>query len=138
MKIKDFLKKQIDAINQRMTELAQRSQASEDITEVRSINTQLEELRTQREEFQKQYDEAVAEEERNADPTPNPAQQRGFNPMASFGQGTPTGEPEKNEERTERYTATMEYRKAFMEYVQNGRTNPDVMKRMVEEARAGG
>lgn len=139
MKMKDFLKKQIDAINQRMTELAQRSQASEDITEVRSINTQLEELRTQREEFQKQYDAVVAEEERSAELTPNPAQQRGFNPMASFGQGTPApAETEKGEERTERYTATMEYRKAFMDYVQNGRTNPDVMKRMVEEARAGG
>lgn len=56
------------------------------------------------------------------------AEGRGFNPVATF--GTPVSAPAKRD--AENPLATMEYRKAFMEFVQNGTQNA-ILKRAAAE-----
>lgn len=105
--MKTFLKKQIEAKKAKMAELLERSNKSESVDEVRSINAEMETLRNEISEFETQMDSL------------DEGEKRGINPMATFTTAT------ENVSRgtIEDSRATMEYRTAFMNYVQRGATS---------------
>lgn len=122
MKRKELLQKRLQRLQAKKQTLLERSKASEDAAEVRSINEQMEDLNAEIEETQEEI-KAIEEEERAADnkdletrdQVPANAQVVNGNVVGSFSQQT---NPE--EKREEDPTSTMEYRQAFMKYVQHG------------------
>ena len=123
MNRKKILTKRMQRLLAKKKKLVERSQASTDVNEVRSINEQLEDIN---EDIQDVQDELDALEDDEPDepaepdePTPAPAEPaaRNFNPMASFSTVQPT------EQRTGDALDSIEYRNAFMKYVQTGEWN---------------
>ena len=121
---KKFLEKRLARLNAKKSSLTQRAMESQDINEVRSINEALSDLNDEIAETQEELDAIIADEkaaeQRSADPvtgaTPIPANahQVNGNVAGSFQTQTPA------EARDVNPIETMEYRKAFMAYVQNG------------------
>lgn len=119
MKRKDILTKKLARLNSKKTALSQRAMASQDVNEVRSINSELEDVNAEIEETQAELDAIEAEEneaaQRAATPPAN-AQLVNGSIVGAFSQGA-----NNNEQRDDvPETGTMEYRKAFMRYVQTG------------------
>lgn len=121
MNRKKMLTKRMQRLMAKKVKLVERSQASTDVNEVRSINEQLEDLAEDIAEVQEELDALEDEGEgestdegRSAEPPAN-AQLRGGNPLASYSQNPPT------EQRTGNALDSMEYRQAFMRYVQTGK-----------------
>lgn len=121
MNRKKMLTKRMQRLMAKKAKLVERSQASTDVNEVRSINEQLEDLAEDIAEVQEELDALEDESEdestdegRSAEPPAN-AQLRGGNPLASYSQNPPT------EQRTGNALDSMEYRQAFMRYVQTGK-----------------
>lgn len=129
---KAILERRRARLEKKRADLIARSQASEDIAEVRAINDQ---LMTIAEDLQDIVDELATlandgegngdggegsasgdsdGEGRSAQPQAN-VQTRGGNPMASYGQAT---QPQTRD--GESYLDTMEYRQAFATYVRTG------------------
>lgn len=120
MNRKKMLTKRMRRLMAKKAKLVERSQASTDVNEVRSINEQLEDLAEDIAEVQEELDaledegeDESTDEGRSAEPPAN-AQLRGGNPLASYSQNPPT------EQRTGNALDSMEYRQAFMRYVQTG------------------
>ena len=117
---KKILEKRQQRLQNRKNELTQRALASQDAAEVRSINEQIQEINEDLADIQDELD-AIAEEERSAnppmvgDPVPENAQQVN---------GTVIGSFRMVEERDEDPLASMEYRRAFRNYVINGTEIP--------------
>ena len=117
---KKILEKRQQRLQNRKNELTQRALASQDAAEVRSINEQIQEINEDLADIQDELD-AIALEERSAnppmvgDPVPENAQQVN---------GTVTGSFRMVEERDEDPLASMEYRRAFRNYVINGTEIP--------------
>ena len=117
--MKDFLRKQIDAKKAKLEELRSKVDAATTVEEVRGLTSQMEELRTSISEFEEELrkaEDVKPEEKRGGD----------LDPQATF--RTNPEKPE-NEERKGLDRSAMEYRKAFMEYVQRGTINSDLIKR---------
>lgn len=123
MNRKKVLQKRMQRLLDKKKKLVERSQASTDINEVRSINEQLEDINEDIDDVQEELD-AIEDDEpgeptpTDPEPTPAPAptpDARGFNPMASFSMVKPT------EQRTGNALDSIEYRQAFMKYVQTGK-----------------
>ena len=117
---KKMLEKRMQRLLEKKKKLVERSQASTDINEVRSINEQLEDLNEDIADVQDELDSLEDDDEPGQDPTPaepTPAEPaaRSFNPMASFSTVQPT------EQRTGNALDSIEYRNAFMKYVQTGK-----------------
>lgn len=116
---KKILERRQQRLQQKKTELTQRALASQDAAEVRSINEQINEINEDLNEIREELD-ALAEEERSANPPaagdPVPAGAQQVN--GSFRQG--------NEQRSddEDPLASMEYRRAFRNYVVSGTPIP--------------
>ena len=125
---KKFLEKRLARLNAKKSSLTQRAMESQDINEVRSINEALSDLNDEIAETQEELDAIIADEkaaeQRSADPVtgatsiPSNAHQVNGNVAGSF-QTQPQAE-----NRDVNPIATMEYRKAFMAYVQNGTPIP--------------
>lgn len=118
---KKFLEKRMTRLTAKKQTLVERSNASTDVAELRAIQEQLTELNEEIAETQEELDSLPDETEgegegRSAEP-PAGAQLRGGNPMASYSQNPV---PEK---RTESALDSIEYRNAFMKYVQTGEWN---------------
>ena len=105
----EYLKKKLARLNERKAALKEKAKASESIEEVRSINAQLDEIETEIGDITADI-EALEEEARNA--VPQNAQLRN---------GQIAGD--KSGETEDKY-AGMEYRKAFMAYIQRGEAIP--------------
>lgn len=107
----EYLKKKLARLNERKAALKATAKASESIEEVRSINAQLDEIEAEISDITADI-EALEEEARNA--VPQNAQLRN-------GQiaGNKSGENGENE-----MFSSLEYRKAFKEYVQRGTPIP--------------
>ena len=110
---KDILEKRLERLNDKIKDLEARALASEDVNEVRTINAQIKDITTDIDETREEL-EAIAEETRAAEPVkvdekiPQEAEKR---EMESF----------KIEEKREMNPLeSMEYRQAFMAYVQKG------------------
>lgn len=133
---KKILEKRLARLQKKKNDLAARALASQDAAEVRSINATLEEVNAEIEETQEEIDAIDAETpdqgEDNGDNEPAPApaapDARGFNPLAAYNMrhNTPSGQNENVPP-----TATMEYRTAFMQFVQRGQMS-DVLRRSDE------
>lgn len=125
---KAILERRKTRLEKKRADLIARSQASEDIAEVRAINDQ---LITIAEDLQDIVDELATladDGEGNGDDSDDKdggedrsahanVQTRGGNPMASYGQMT-GAQPQTRE--GESYLDTMEYRQAFAQYVRTG------------------
>lgn len=104
---KEFLTKKLNRLNEKKTKLAERCNASADVNEVRDLTAQLEELNEEIAEVREEL-EAIDTEERAMPPKD-----------AKLVNGEIKG-TFKNEERKVAPTESMEYREAFMAYVQKG------------------
>lgn len=122
---KKILEKRLARLTAKKQNLVQRAQASTDAAEVRALNDEIEDLNSDIEEINAEI-AAINEEERNAAATSTmeertvPANAQLVNPLnvANF------SAPQAPEAREEDPLSTMEYRKAFMAYVQNGTQIP--------------
>lgn len=115
--MKDFLTKQIEAKKAKLEELRSKVDSATTVEEVRGLTSQMEEIRSSISEFEaelRKAEEAKPEEKRGGN----------LDPQATF-----STKPEKEEERKGLDRSAMEYRKAFMEYVQRGTINADLIKR---------
>ena len=124
---KEFLTKRMNRLNEKRESLTKKALASEDANEVRSINDQIADLNEEIAEIREEIT-AIETEERaaaaNAQTATPPAN-------ATLVNGNVRGSFQtQTEPRNEEPTATMEYRSAFMAYVQKGAAIP-------AEARAG-
>ena len=117
---KKILEQRLARLRAKVAKLSERAKASTDVNEVRSMTEELEDLNAEINETQAELDaineedkaEEKKEEERSA--TPANVTIEGAQILGAFGQNN--GE----EKREEEPTSTMEYRKAFMQYVQKG------------------
>ena len=123
---KKILEKKLARLNAKKQSLDARCKASTDVNEVRSLTEQLTDINEEIAETQEELD-AIAEEERSA------AQQmetREVPANAQLVNGDVVGTFKAEEREAEDYTSTMEYRMAFMQYVQKG--TPIINKRSGE------
>lgn len=128
--MKDFLKKLIANKQKQADELRKKIEAATDINEARADYATLEALN-------KEISDAMSELKKVEDDEANGGnggdggnggeEGRKLNPLASYGMAG-----SKKEERNADPLATMEYRKAFMNYVQRG-VPSDLLKRADEE-----
>ena len=117
---KKILEQRLARLRAKVAKLSERAKASTDVNEVRSMTEELEDLNAEINETQAELDaineedkaEEKKEEERSA--TPANVVVEGAQILGAFGQNN--GE----EKREEDPTSTMEYRQAFMKYVQKG------------------
>ena len=123
--MKDYLKKLIEKRQARIAQIRSAIQASNDVNEVRSLTAEAEGLQDELHEAQTKLAEIEAEEARQAEvageqraTVPANAQLVNGHIAASF--GTPAAEQRENTNTLE----SMEYRSAFMAYVQNGTAIP--------------
>ena len=108
--MKEFLEKLIARKREEFKKAQERSDASNDIAEVRSIGVTLAALRDEIAECEKQ----LAELDKPAEPTePNGGEGRKLNPVAAMQTRTATKEDEG--------TSRLEYRKAFQRYLATGK-----------------
>lgn len=132
---KSILEKKLARLKSKKDKLTSRAMTSEDVNEVRSINEELGELNEEISEVQEELDTIETEttttgeggEQRSA--IPANAQKVNANVM----QGVTVGSFNMNETRDNNPYGTMEYRKAFMKYAQNGTPIPsNLIKRDVD------
>ena len=123
---KKFLEKRLARIQKKIADLRSKALASSDVEEVRSINAQIEELREEEAETKEEIEAIEADEA--ADPAAGegegeegrsaaPANARRVNGQI-LGSFRSAGSEETHP------TATMEYRRAFRDYVLNGTAIP--------------
>ena len=125
---KKVLEKRLARMKSKKESLKKRALESQDVNEVRSINEALSDLNDEIAETQEELDAIIADEnaaeQRSADPVtgatsiPANAHQVNGNVAGSFQTQV------QAENRDVNPIATMEYRKAFMAYVQNGTPIP--------------
>lgn len=119
---KTILEKKLARLIAKKDALKARALASADANEVRSINEQMEDINAELEETRAELD-AITEEERSTVPSrqsaPESAEQRNGGIVGAYGMANG-----KEEKRSENPLESMEYRKAFMAYVQSGTAIP--------------
>lgn len=110
--MKDFLKKLMKTRTDRLNQIRSIIEASTDVNEVRSLTAEATGLNDEIRDLQAQIDAIEAEEQRKAEqPVPE---------GAKLVNGQVKGSFKADDKRDEDPTASMEYRKAFMAYVQKG------------------
>lgn len=116
MNLKKILEKRLARLNTKKETLTKRAMDSQDVNEVKSINEQLTEVNAEIDETQAQID-AIEEEEANENRAAVPA-------SATLVNGSVVGsfEAKKADENRDNVnqTETLEYRNAFMRYIQTG------------------
>ena len=105
---KKTLEKRMQRLLEKKAKIEARAAASEDAAEVRDLTEQLDDVKAEIAETQDELD-ALSEEAEERSAVPEQAQLVNGNVKGSF-----------KEERQENVTETMEYRQAFMKYVQTG------------------
>lgn len=123
--MKDFLKRLLKSRNDRIAQIRSAIEASNDVNEVRSLTNEASALQAEAHDLQAQIDAIEAEEQRAA---AQEAEQRSAVPAgAQLVNGNVLGSfaPAAAEQRdVVDPTDTVEYRQAFMNYVQNGTSIP--------------
>lgn len=119
--MKDYLKKLIAKKNDRIKEIRSLIEKSTDVTEVRSLTKEAEELQEEVREAEGKVNEIEAEEARAAEAAKNPKTRDAVPANAKLVNPTNLGSFAQPESRNNANPLeTMEYRQAFMNYVQNG------------------
>lgn len=117
MNKKEIFEKKLSRLETKRNELKERALASEEVTEVRSINATIEELNAEILEVRSELDLVVEEEKvlemRSAIPE-----------NAKLVNGTVNGSFKVEDKRESDPFATLEYRQAFMKYAQTGEAIP--------------
>lgn len=124
---KKILEKKLARLNSKKQSLTERAMSSQDVNEVRSINSELEDVNAEIAETQEELD-AIEAEEREAQLE---AEKRAENPVpaeAKLVNGNVVGSFKSEKRDAEDPTSTMEYRKAFMAYVQHGTPIPSELR----------
>lgn len=139
---KKVLEKRLQRLQQRRQTLFTRGQESQDVAEVRAINQQIAELDEDIRDIQDEIDAIDADEaaeNRSAqntvsvsDPVPANAQSVNGGIVGSYTQNG--AQPQQRSE--EAPLESMEYRRAFMAYVQRGTAIPDTYRQAINEATA--
>lgn len=115
--MKDYFKKIIAAKEKRANELREQIKKSEDVNEVRALGETLQSVLDELTEAKSQL--ASLDEPAGNDEGEGASEEgRGLNPMATMTMRTGNTGEQKNDEDPR---GTMEYRKAFMEYVKTGK-----------------
>lgn len=132
--MKDFLKKQLKAKEERRTALKEKGKKSESVEEIRAITDQIEELDKEIAEFRSQL-EALPTDDQQGNPGERgegtePGEVRStpqgqFRPMGSYGMGTMQQGQEQREGEADAY-GTVEYRQAFMKFAKTGEITPEL------------
>lgn len=130
---------------ERKKELGKKAESSEDVKELRSINAELDTLNAEIAELRSMIDALTDDEpgggdnnQRGQQGNPPAGEQRGaapqgqMNPLGTYGIGG--GQQQRNEEPEDKY-ATLEYRKAFMDFAKTGKMTPE-FREMQPEFRA--
>ena len=117
---KDFLKKKLEKLTSRRDNLKNKGLQSTDAAEVRSINEQIADMNEEIEEIRSEIAEIEADEQRGATP-PATAESHNAGIVGAF----QTGATQRSDEPA---INTMEYRKAFRAYVQNGTPIPTELR----------
>lgn len=118
---KKILEKKLLRYTEKRDALKAKGLASQDVNEVRSINEQIAELNEEINDIQSEINEINEEEQRSAAPVvPATAQHHNGGIVGSFASAPAEAQTRDNTEPT----STMEYRNAFMRYVQNGTMIP--------------
>lgn len=125
---KSILEKRLARLRAKKQSLTERAMSSQDVNEVRGINTDIEDVNAEIAEAEEEL-KAIEEEERQA---ALEAEKRAANPVPANAQlvngeirGTTVGTFKAPETRdNEDVFSTMEYRKAFMRYAQTGEPIP--------------
>lgn len=124
---KKILEKRLARLEQKLNNLKARAKASEDANEVRGLSDQLEDIKEEIAETREELDAITAEEEERAKTTPEvevPADAKLVNGTVRETFKAP--ETEKRED--EDITSSMEYRSAFMKYIQKGVEMPSELR----------
>lgn len=118
--MKTILEKRLKRLTEKRDALKTKALASEDVNEVRTINAQIEDLNADIDEVREQID-ALEAEERSDDKIPDNAKHvNGGMKLGSFDMGAEGSQKRDNTDPT----STMEYRQAFMKFVQSGTAIP--------------
>lgn len=119
---KDVLKKRHTRLLEKRDALKTKAQASEDVNEVRSLNAQIEELNDDISDVADEINAIEEEERRSAEPIMPPANAQLHNGsiVGAFTQTTEATQQRENSNPLD----SMEYRSAFMKYVQTGAAIP--------------
>jgi HK97 family phage major capsid protein len=126
---KKILEKRIKRLQDKLQTLNSRAAATEDANELRSINEEVDDVNAEIEECQEELD-AINEEERQAQQTAGMESRENVPANAQKVNGNVVGSFKAPEQRSEEDpTATMEYRQAFMKYVQKGIPMPATEQR---------
>ena len=123
---KKVLEKKLQRLQAKKQSLTERAMSSQDVNEVRSINSELEDVNAEIAETQEELDE-IAEEERQKQEQlekrelpPANAQPVNGSIVGAFGVPAAATQTRENDDPFN----TMEYRKAFMRYAQTGEQIP--------------
>ena len=116
---KKNLEKRLARLQSKLNDITARVSASTDVNEVRSLSAQADEIREDIADIQAELAEIAEEESRSASMPVNAAEQIPADAKL-VGRSTPATE----EKREDDVLASMEYRKAFMAYVQRGTQIP--------------
>ena len=129
-------KEEIRKAEQRRTELETDLEKSQDIGEVKRINAEARSLGETLVKLKEELQDAEDQLAKIDDPDPNQEGERKFNPLQTIkmGNGKKGGKEERKEDDP---LGTMEYRKAFMEYVQKGTVSPLLQKRTADQVESG-
>ena len=119
--MKKFLQDLIARKNTELANLKTRSDESTDLNEVRSIGSQMDAVRSEITDAQAKLNEIEADERKTAQ-----EERSAFNPTAAVAAANMNQAAARSEDEDTR--STMEYRKAFMEYIQRGIVNKDVLQ----------
>lgn len=111
---KKILEQRMQRLLDKKQKLSQRCDASTDVNEVRSLTEQLDDVKAEIEETQAELDAIAEEEAAQTARSAAPADAKLVNGEILGAFRT------KKEERSEDYFESMEYRSAFMKYVQTG------------------
>ena len=114
--MKDFLKKLIESKENEINQIRSSVKTSEDVNEVRSLTARAEALQAELVEAEAKLAELEAQEAQTEERSKVPANATLVNGQVAASFGTAVPEKRDNEDPL----STMEYRTAFMKYVQNG------------------
>jgi HK97 family phage major capsid protein len=130
---KKILEQKIQRLTAKKQKLSERCEASTDVNEVRSLTEQLADVNAEMAETQAELDAIASEEAEERSLPPMEAQLVNAGIVAAFGQK----EVEQKRENEDEFS-TMEYRKAFMAYVQRSESS-ELISRGIQtwQARSG-
>ena len=124
--MKDYLKKLLKARQTKLANLTKRNAESENVEELRSLGVEIAEVTEEIRGIEAQIASLEAAENNDGE---GEGEQRGFNPNAALNvlvNSAQNGGEARSEDEDPR--GTMEYRKAFMDYIQRGIVNKNVLQ----------